>query len=167
MEERWAALHQEISSVSSKLLSCTDPSEKALLQSMLDELKSRRPYLEFSQLDRDYHDLIEVDSKISRKRAGQADVSEELDALLLRRVSLKSRIEKLSGTLGAGGKDFEAKLDGIMGRLEERLSATRVASKISEEDFVHVLQQLKILIASTPGDENETAVLRKHPTKFW
>ena len=54
-----------------------------------------------------------------------------------------------------------------MGRLEERLSATRVASKISEEDFVHVLQQLKILIASTPGDENETAVLRKHPTKFW
>ena len=167
MEQTWADFHQEISSVNSKLLSCTDPSQKELLQSILDELKSRRPYLEFCQLDRDYNDLKEVDSKISRKRAGHADVSEELDSLLLRRVALKSRIEKLSGTLRAGEKDLDAKLDGILGRWDERLSVTRLASKISEEDFLQVLQQLKILIASTPGDENETAVLRKHPTKFW
>ena len=128
-------------------------------ESRRNDLKTLIPELRFQTW---IDELKELDIKISKRKAGHADVLEDLESLKFRQSALRVRLEP-----GVSKDAIEDSLGEMKGMLLQHLSVTRIASKISEDDWVRVLTHLKIMLARTPGDENESSVLRSNPTAYW
>ena len=128
-------------------------------ESRRNDLKTLIPELRFQTW---IDELKELDIKISKRKAGHADVLEDLESLQFRQSALRARLEP-----GVSKDAIEDSLGEMRSMLFQHLSVTRIASKISEDDWVRVLTHLRIMLARTPGDEDESSVLRSNPSAYW